>query len=58
MYKNNLLEIFYSRPQSVASTVIQIIQNGDSGAIWVVEDDKKPVAIKPIDHYIKMSTPI
>ncbi|KAJ8681082.1 hypothetical protein QAD02_016869 [Eretmocerus hayati] len=56
--EKTLTEVPVQSPKSVALAVIEIINKAEPGAVWVVEDDKEPFAIKPADHYLKMSVPI
>ncbi|XP_001607018.2 15-hydroxyprostaglandin dehydrogenase [NAD(+)] [Nasonia vitripennis] len=53
-----LNEVPVQSPKSVGSAITEIIQKGECGAVWVVENDKKPLVIKPCDHYIRMGTPV
>ncbi|KAL7307654.1 hypothetical protein TKK_0000338 [Trichogramma kaykai] len=53
-----LTEVPVQSTTSVADAIVEIIKKGESGAVWVVENDKKPYAIKPVDHYVNMSYPI
>lgn len=48
----------FCRAKSVASALIEMIAKAENGAVWVVENDNKPFAIKPTDHYLRMSVPI
>lgn len=49
--------IFVNRPEHVASAIIQLIEQGANGAIFVIENNQPPYAVEfPNYTTLKVST--
>ena len=46
------------RPENVAAAIIQMLEKGAEGAVWVSQNDEPPFAVKEGEHYEQLRVPI